>query len=114
MSFIGACWFIHREQYWNLEGLDEGHGSWGQVGTEVACKTWLSGGKLLTATDTWFSHMFRSQFGFPYPLSGNAQKRAREYSRDLWLNDKWPKAKYPLSWLIDRFAPVPDWHEETK
>ncbi len=37
------------------------------------------------------------------------QERAREYSRDLWLNDKWDKAIHPLSWLIEKFAPVPDW-----
>ena len=112
MSFIGACWFIHREQYWKLEGLDEAHGSWGQVGTEVACKTWLSGGKLLTDTNTWFSHMFRTKnkaFGFPYQISGNDQKRAHEYSKDLWLNNKWPKQKHKLEWLVNKFAPVPGW-----
>ena len=48
---------------------------------------------------------------FPYPLSGNAQEHAKQYSRDLWLNDRWPKAKYPLSWLVDKFKPVPDWHD---
>jgi glycosyltransferase involved in cell wall biosynthesis len=113
MSFIGCCWFIHREQYWKLEGLDESHGSWGQVGTELACKTWLSGGKLLTDRNTWMAHCFRTKskyWKFPYEISGNEQDRARQYSKDLWLNDKWPKAIHPLSWLVDRFAPVPDWH----
>lgn len=114
MSFIGACWFMERERYWALDGLDEAHGSWGQVGTEMACKSWLSGGKLLTCKKTWFSHMFRTNnhgFSFPYPMSGNQINRAKTYSRDLWLNDKWPKAKYPLKWLVDKFAPVPGWEE---
>lgn len=114
MSFIGACWFMYRDRYLELGGLDEAHGSWGQVGTEIACKSWLSGGRLVTTKRTWFSHMFRTNnngFSFPYPISGNAIARAQEYSRDLWLNNKWPKAKYPLSWLVDKFAPVPDWHE---
>jgi len=117
MSFIGACWFMERDRYWELDGLDEKHGSWGQVGVEMACKSWLSGGKLLTCKKTWFAHMFRTSrkgFSFPYPISGNAQERARKYSRDLWLNNKWPKQKYPLEWLVDRFAPVPGWHEEIK
>jgi hypothetical protein len=59
--------------------------------------------------------MFRTQgkdFGFPYPLSGSAVGKAREYSKWLWKENNWPKAKYPLSWLIDKFAPVPTW--ETK
>lgn len=113
LSFVGACWFMNRERYLEIEGLDEKHGFWGQVGTEIACKTWLSGGKLLTYKKTWFSHMFRTRkgFSFPYHMTVRQVNKARNYSKDLWLNDKWHKAIYPLSWLIDKFAPVPDWHE---
>lgn len=113
MCHIGACWFMGSDRYWELDGLDEQHGSWGQVGVETSCKAWLSGGKLLTAKRTWFSHMFRTNnngFTFPYQISGNAIERAKAYSRDLWLNDRWPKAVRPLSWLVDKFAPVPGWH----
>ena len=123
LSFAGPCFFIHRDRYWELGGCDEGHGSWGQFGTEWACKTWLSGGKLITTKKTWFAHLFRtgnfkgSGYGgssFPYPLAGKDQEYAKKYSRDLWLNDRWEGAKYPLSWLIDKFKPVPDWHEGAK
>lgn len=113
MSFIGACWFMYRDRYWELDGLDEEHGSWGQVGTEVACKTWLSGGQLLVNKKTWFAHMFRTQggdFSFPYPNPGIKKARAR--SRHLWVDGSWPKAKYPLSWLLEKFWPVPGWTEE--
>lgn len=112
MSCLGACWFMHRDRYWELDGLDERHGSWGQVGTEVACKSWLSGGRMVINKLTWFSHMFRTQggdFGFPYKIRGSEQEKARQYSKDMWLNNKWPKAKHDLKWLIDKFAPVPDW-----
>jgi len=114
MSLLGACWLMHRERYWELDGLDEAHGSWGQMGTEIACKTWLSGGRLITNKKAWFAHLFRTQpgFGFPYPNPG--AHKAQEYSRNLWLNDKWVKAKHPLSWLIKKFAPVPDWDIEKK
>jgi glycosyltransferase involved in cell wall biosynthesis len=110
MSLLGACWMMQRDRYWELDGMDEGHGSWGQMGTEVACKSWLSGGKLITNRKTWFAHMFRTQggdFGFPYPNPGI--RTARKRSQDLWKNGQWPKAKYPLSWLIEKFAPVPGW-----
>lgn len=110
MSLLGACWMLTRDKYWELNISDEAHGSWGQQGTEVACKTWLSGGRLVTNRKTWFSHMFRTQggdFGFPYPNPGI--EKAREFSQDLWLNNKWDKAIHPLSWLIDKFSPVPDW-----
>jgi len=117
MSLIGACFFMSRERYWELEGLDENHGSWGQVGTEIACKSWLSGGKLLTSKRTWFAHMFRtgnfSRKGSPWPykITSAEIQKAREYSRDYWLNNKWHKQIYPLEWLVEKFKPVPDWHD---
>lgn len=114
MSILGACWMLTREKYWDLDICDENHGSWGQQGTEVACKTWLSGGRLIVNKRTWFAHMFRTQggdFGFPYQISGRQVDKARRYSRDLWLNNKWAKAKHNLDWLIQKFAPVPEWSE---
>ena len=111
MSLLGACWFLDREWFWELGGLDEKHGSWGQMGTEIACKTWLSGGRLVTNMNTWFAHMFRTQggdFGFPYNISGRQQEHAQRYSRDIWKNDKWPKAKHSFQWMIDKFKP-PGW-----
>jgi hypothetical protein len=78
---------------------------------------------MITTKKTWFAHMFRTgnfkgAFGggasFPYEISGEAQERAKQYSRDLWLNNKWPKQVRPLEWLVDHFKPVPDWHEDAK
>lgn len=110
MSLQGSCFLVTREKYFELDICDEGHGSWGQQGVEVACKTWLSGGKVIVSKKTWYAHLFRTQggdFGFPYPNGG--VEKAREYSRKLWLENRWEKAVHPLSWLIDKFAPVPDW-----
>jgi len=113
MSNLGACWVMEREQYWRLGGLDEAHGSWGQMGTELACKTWLSGGRMVTHKETWFAHMFRTRadFSFPYQIQFSAQEKARAHSRDLWLNDKWPGQVLPLAWLVNKFKPLPGWHE---
>ena len=117
MSLLGACFFMNRERYWELGGSDENHGSWGQQGTEIACKTWLSGGRVVTNRKTWYAHLFRTQggdFGFPYKHKAGAVENARKYSQDLWLNNKWDKQVHSLQWLIDRFAPVPGWHETNK
>ncbi len=110
MSCLGACWFMSRARHVALGGLDEGHGSWGQLGTEIACKSWLSGGRVVTNRRTWYSHMFRTQgadFSFPYPLSGAEVDKARAYSRALWMNDAWPGQVRPLRWLVERFLPLP-------
>lgn len=114
LSAQGSCFMLTRERYFDLNICDEAHGSWGQQGTEVAMKSWLSGGRLLVNLNTWYAHMFRTKggdFGFPYSLTNAEVKRAREYSKDLWLNDKWDKAVMTLDELLEKFRPVPEWHE---
>ena len=112
MSLQGSCFMVTRKKFWELNLCEEAFGAWGQQGTEVACKTWLSGGRVIVNKKTWYAHMFRTQggdFGFPYNVSGKALGNARRLSVNLFKEGKWDKAKYPLQWLIDRFAPVPDW-----
>ncbi|MBE3140933.1 MAG: glycosyltransferase [Thermoplasmata archaeon] len=109
MSCMGPCFFMHKDRFWELGGCDESHGGWGQQGIEVACKAWLSGGSLKVNKKTWFAHWFRANDGgYPYPMSGNAVAKARDYSKDLWLNDKWPLATRKFQWLLDKFNP-PTW-----
>lgn len=117
MSLQGSCFMVSRERYFALNMCDENHGSWGQQGVEVACKTWLSGGKVMVNKKTWYAHMFRTQggdFGFPYPLSGRQVDQARKYSRELFLEGKWDQAIHNLDWLIEKFKPVPYWHYDPK
>jgi hypothetical protein len=116
MSLQGSFFMLTREKYWELNICDEEVGSWGQQGVEVAMKTWLSGGKVMVNQKTWYAHMFRTQggdFGFPYPQSGRQVDHARRHSRDLWLNNKFEKQVYPLSWVIDKFMPVSRWDEDS-
>ena len=106
MACVGCCWFMHKDRFFEQDGCDEGHeGGWGQQGVEVSLKAWLSGGSLKVNKGVWFAHLFRKQF--PYPASGRQHERVRKYSRDLWLNNKWSGQKKPLSWLIEKFSPVP-------
>lgn len=107
MSLQGSFFMLTRKKYWELNICDETWGSWGQQGTEVALKTWLSGGRVVCNTNTWYAHMFRTQhgFSFPYPMSGKDQHKARRISQDLFLNNKWEKQIRPLSWVLDRFWP---------
>lgn len=114
MSLQGSCFMLTREKYFELDISSEtDFHSWGQQGVEVACKTWLSGGRVMVNRNTWYAHMFRTQggdFGFPYPLSGDLVHENRERSRQLFEFNQWPGAKRPFSWLIDKFNP-PDWNK---
>jgi len=115
MSLQGSCFMLTREKYWELDVCEEKFGSWGSQGIEVSCKTWLSGGRVIVNQKTWYAHMFRTKggdFGFPYPISGRQIQSAKSYARDLFFNNKWPKQKYPISWLVEKFWPVPGWSQE--
>lgn len=115
MSLQGSCWMLTRDKYWELNVCDEAFGGWGSQGIEVAVKTWLSGGRVMVNKKTWYAHMFRTQggdFGFPYPISGKDQEKAKTYARDLFFNNNWPKQVRPLSWLVEKFWPVKGWTEE--
>jgi hypothetical protein len=107
MTSLGACFFMRRDRFLEMGGLDEAHGSWGQFGAEIALKTWLSGGRHVVNKRTWFAHFFRvGGVGFPYPISGQAQEAARTYSRTLWRDNAWPGQVKPLRWLVEKFAPA--------
>ena len=114
MSIQGSCFMLTRKKYWELKICDEAMGSWGNQGIEVACKTWLSGGRVLVNHNTWYAHLFRtnSNLKFPWPVSGRAQAKTKARVRKLLYSGKAPKQKYPVSWLVKKFAPVPGWSEK--
>jgi glycosyltransferase involved in cell wall biosynthesis len=112
LACVGACFFMHLDRFWQLGGMDEGHGSWGQMGIELGLKAWTSGGRMVTNKRTWFAHQFRGGAGpgFPYKISGRSQEKARKYSRRLWLNDNWPLQKRSVKSVIRQFMPLPHWN----
>ncbi len=115
MSLQGSCFMCTREKYWELNLCDEGLGNWGNQGIEVAVKTWLSGGRVLVNHKTWYAHCFRTQggdFGFPWPNSGHETQKTKENVKKAIWDGKLPKQVHPLSWLLEKFWPVPGWTEE--
>ena len=115
MSLQGSCFVATREKYWELKLCDEELGNWGNQGIEVACKTWLSGGRVLVNHSTWYAHMFRTQggdFGFPYAQSGRAVAKTKQNTWDFLLNGNWDKQIHPVSWLVEKFWPVNGWSED--
>ena len=111
MSIQGSCFMCTKEKYFELGLSGEEFNSWGQQGVEVACKTWLSGGRVMVNHTTWYAHMFRTQggdFSFPYHNPQSKVEENRELSRKLFQQDGWPLAKHKFQWLIDKFNP-PGW-----
>jgi glycosyltransferase involved in cell wall biosynthesis len=111
LSIQGSAFMLTKEKYFELDICSEDFHSWGQQGVEVACKTWLSGGRVIANLNTWYAHMFRTRggdFGFPYHNPQNLVNENRELSRELFMKDKWSSATKSFKWLIDKFDP-PDW-----
>lgn len=115
MSLQGSCFCMTREKWFELDVCDESLGSWGSQGIEVACKTWLSGGRVLVNQRTWYAHLFRTKskvFGFPYKQSERQIQSAKKKVREMFYNNQWPKQTMKLHELIEKFWPVPGWNEE--
>ena len=115
MSLQGSCFMLTREKYWELNICDEKLGNWGNQGIETACKTWLSGGRVLVNHRTWYAHLFRTQggdFSFPWEVSGKDVERTKQNVKDLFFNNKWEKQIRPLSWLVEKFWPVRGWTQQ--
>ena len=111
MSIQGSCFMVTRDKYFELDLCSEKFHGWGQQGVEVACKTWLSGGRVLINRTTWYAHMFRTQggdFGFPYDNPGREVRENRKISKTLFRDDNWPLAKHKFQWLLNKFQP-PGW-----
>ncbi len=115
MSLQGSFVMASRHNYWKYELCDERAGSWGNQGLELACAAWLSGLRVLITHDTWYSHCFRTQggdFGFPYHHTDKAINKTKKYIKDKFWEKRHPKQSYPVSWLVEKFAPIPGWTDE--
>ena len=115
MSLQGSCWMMAKEKYMEMIDARENFGSWGNEGIEIACRTWLFGGRVLVNHKTWYAHMFRTQggdFGFPYHQGGKHVHRTKRRVWEYFLNKENPKQIYPVSWLVEKFWPVKGWDEK--
>lgn len=112
MSSQGSCWFMRREYFSFLELMDEdSYGEFAREFQEIGLKCWLSGGRVVVNKNAWYAHWHKpSSVGRGYRLKRSEIKKADDFMKN-WMTNKngWYKQKYPLIWLIDKFAPVPTW-----
>jgi len=111
MTTQGSCWFMHKDRFWELDGLDEENYGWmGREAQEICLKTWLSGGRFVLNRGTWYAHLKRSTR--PYNKKSAWFEKSKNFVIDFWTNDKWPKQTRKFKSLIKQFAPIPSWHEK--
>ncbi len=113
MSNQGSVWFMSRDYFSKLELMDEAtYGTFWNEFQEIGLKCWLSGGRVMVNKKNWYAHWHKtSDYGRGYSLSGNDQPKALA-AVAKWKRRGWRKQTLPLSWLIERFWPVPGWTPE--
>lgn len=113
MSNQGSVWFMPKSYFSELELMDEAtYGTFWNEFQEIGLKCWLSGGKVMVNKTTWYAHWHKtSDFGRGYSLGRDDQPKALA-AVSTWKKRGWHKQTLPLSWLIERFWPVPTWTAE--
>jgi glycosyltransferase involved in cell wall biosynthesis len=116
MTFQGSCYFMNRKQWDWLGGLNPyGYGEFVREAQEICLKTWLGGGKVMTNKKTWYAHLHKGKkMGRGYFINKLEMTAGDKYCDDFWFNNRWEERIHDLSWLIERFWPVPTWPENYK
>lgn len=103
MACQGSCFVMTKRRFEEIDGLNEENGSFGWLGCEIACKSWLSGGKLKVNKAAWYAHWQKGKKGHRFPIKREEIDKARDYAVDYWTNGRWPKQRHSLKWLQKKF-----------
>lgn len=79
--------FATSKSWWNQGQMDPGMGRWGAENIEISLRTWLCGGRILVATDSYVAHLFRSHFS--YKVNSNDITRNKLRVAMVWLEEPW-------------------------
>lgn len=115
MSAQGSAWFMHSDYFVFLELMDEEHyGTFWNEFQEIGLKCWLSGGRVIVNKNVWYAHLHKGKkYGRGYYLAEEQLQKGAAWTRKWMINAAWnDKQIHPLSWLIDKFSPVPTWDDE--
>ena len=111
MTFQGSCWFMYKDRFFELGGLDEeNYGGMGREAQEICLKSWLSGGRCVLDRNTWYAHWSKSKKDIRFSNRKDKQKSV-DFATKFWFSNKWDKQVRDINWLVGHFAPVPTWDE---
>lgn len=103
MTSQGSCWFMKRETFDWLELLDEEtYGTFWQEFQEIGLKCWLSGGRVIVNTKTWYGHFHKTE-GRGYTLPKDEQEKTRAVVSKWREKKMFHKQIHDLQWLFDKF-----------
>lgn len=87
--------FAISKEWWNQGAMDPDLKTWGGENVEISFRTWLCGGRIVVAKDSFVAHGFRTKF--PYPV--NSYDVVRNYVRiaNVWLDEEHLEKFYSAS-----------------
>ncbi len=112
MSNQGSVWFMKKTYFNYLELMDEeNYGIFWNEFQEIGLKCWLSGGMVKVNKNVWYAHWHKTESrGYSLPPE-DKEKALKMVNR--WLTEKvWINQTLSIKWLVDRFKPVPTWHDK--
>lgn len=116
MSFQGSCWFAYRKYFMKhifpMDDRTETYSTFAQEPQEIGLKYWLGGGEIKVNKKTWYAHLFKGKrYGRMYKPDANTVA-SHNWSAKHWMNNEEPNMIHPISWLVEKFWPVPTWPED--
>lgn len=122
MIFQGSCWLANKKYFkktvGKLDGRKNTYGQFGGEQVEIGLKYWLKGGEIKVIKKTWYAHLLKRPrhyqkglFTRQYKINENSRAN-RAWSAKHWMNNKEPGIIHPISWLVEKFWPVPTWPED--
>ena len=120
MTFQGSCWMANKKHFLKLVGsLDdraETYSPFGAEPLEIGLKYWLGGAQVKVVKKAWYAHLFKKRRHYQTRLFSrrykNNQVNSRTWASKHWMNNEEPGMIHPLSWLVEKFWPVPTWPKD--
>ena len=111
----GSCWMMHKKYFHEIGLMDDK--KWGTFwceSQEIALKAVLSGGRYVTYKGTWYAHLHKGkEHGRGYTLDHNLLIQGRNQTIKYFEGHRVTRnQKYPLSYMIEKFMPMPTWDDE--
>ena len=78
--------FVISKFWWNHGAMDPELRTWGGENVEISFRTWLCGGRIVVASDSFVAHGFRTKF--PYPVNGGDVQRNYVRIADVWMDSE--------------------------
>ena len=79
--------FATSKEWWNQGAMDDGMGRWGGENIEISLRTWLCGGQIRVAKDSFVAHAFRAKF--PYKVNNNDITRNLLRVAMVWMDGEY-------------------------